>query len=335
MLSAEVAKLNAPSKLPTIWTRDNSDRHPLVSICIPSFNHNEYVEASVRSALAQTYDRIEVLVSDDCSDDGSYDRLLAVNDSRLQVERNPRRLGHAANRNRVVARARGALIKFLDDDDLLDPECVADMVDAFTKNPEIGMAFSRRRIAVEGSVDTERQAWLDRYSHLQRDLVGLHQINDGRNLFELLLERNFHMNLIGEPSTVMVSKTHLQRIGAFSLHVHQLMDLDLWSRLLPHCWAAFIDRECVVYRIGHESSTRRNISSRQMWLDRLWLLENLSQDREVTSSYPKITELLRVERRHAWRTFVNLGSRAHHSVPVSLYLPYARHRVRRLARIVQ
>jgi glycosyltransferase involved in cell wall biosynthesis len=333
MPGSQLTGLRAHLTGPTLWEREISDKHPLVSICIPSFNHGEYVEASVRSALAQTYERIEVLVSDDRSDDGSYERLRMFDDSRLHVERNPRRLGHAGNRNRVVARARGELIKFLDDDDLLDPECVSEMVEAFAEAPTVAMAFCRRRIAVEGQLDDVRRGWLNVNTDLQRGLVGVERLNDGRRLFEMLLDRDFRLNLIGEPSTVMVSASHLRRVGLFSTRVHQLMDLDLWARLLPHGMAAFLSQERAVYRIGHGNATNRNNSSRRTWLDRLWLLENLSQDDEVLHCYPKVAQLLRVERRQAWRAFVQFGKGADHTrVPARLYVPYAKHRMHTLAR---
>lgn len=321
--------MQAPSQAVTsLWTREASGPRPLVSICIPSFNHSEYVEASVRSALEQTYEPLEVIVSDDRSEDDSYERLQAIVDSRLHLEQNQRRLGHAGNRNRVLSRASGELVKFLDDDDLLEPTCLADMVLVFAGDPRVGLVFGRRRIAIEGMMDDERADWLTSYGDLQRPLCGLQPLNDGRWLFEQLLARDFHVNLIGEPSAVMVSRTHLRLAGSFSSHVHQLMDLDLWCRILPHGMVGFVGEEVAVYRIGHRNASRLNNRMRRAWLDRLWILENLMGDPEVAAGYPRIRELLRVERRQAWRAFVQFGKADGQArVPARLYVPYARYRL--------
>jgi glycosyltransferase involved in cell wall biosynthesis len=88
-------------------------------------NHAKYVEEAVDSALAQTHSNLELVVVDDASDDGTPEILAAYSDPRVRLFKNPRRLGQADNRNRAVDLSRGELIKFLDDDDVLDPTCVS------------------------------------------------------------------------------------------------------------------------------------------------------------------------------------------------------------------
>src|SRR3954463_8415699 len=96
---------------------------PLVSIIIPCFNAERYVGDAIRSALAQTYDSIEVIVIDDGSTDGSLKVIKSFGDA-VRIESQPN-AGACAARNHGIDLARGEYVQFLDADDLLHPEKIA------------------------------------------------------------------------------------------------------------------------------------------------------------------------------------------------------------------
>src|SRR5690349_2600271 len=91
---------------------------PLVSVVIPVFDGEAYLAAAIESALAKTYARVEVIVVDDGSTDGSAS-VAARYDVRLVRQSNR---GVSAACNAGVEAARGELIAFLDADDLWPPE---------------------------------------------------------------------------------------------------------------------------------------------------------------------------------------------------------------------
>ena len=93
---------------------------PLVSVCIPTYNRAATACEAVRSALAQTYSDLEVVV-DDASDDETCEPLRALEDPRVVLYRNAQRLGQVGNRNRTIELANGEFVKFLDSDDALEP----------------------------------------------------------------------------------------------------------------------------------------------------------------------------------------------------------------------
>src|SRR5690606_27562936 len=90
-----------------------------ISVVMPAYNASATLEASMRSALAQTHGEVELLVIDDCSTDGSWDLLqaLAATDARVVPIRQPRNAGVAAARNAGIEAATGRYIAFLDSDD--------------------------------------------------------------------------------------------------------------------------------------------------------------------------------------------------------------------------
>lgn len=100
---------------------------PLVSIVIPVFNTEAYVQEAVKSALAQTYRNIEVIVVDDGSVDRSLFLVQQINDPRLRVFSQINQ-GACVARNRGIAESKGKYVKFLDSDDVLYPETIATQV---------------------------------------------------------------------------------------------------------------------------------------------------------------------------------------------------------------
>jgi len=94
---------------------------PLVSILIPAYNAGRTIEATLRSALSQTWARTEIIVVDDGSTDDTLAVARRVAPGRIQVVSQTNR-GAAAARNTAFALSRGGYIQWLDADDLLAPD---------------------------------------------------------------------------------------------------------------------------------------------------------------------------------------------------------------------
>lgn len=93
----------------------------LVSIIIPTFNREDIVGRAIDSALAQTYERKEIIVVDDGSTDGTLDLLKKYEPAGVRIIAQQNR-GPSAARNRGVCESRGQLLAFLDSDDVWLPE---------------------------------------------------------------------------------------------------------------------------------------------------------------------------------------------------------------------
>lgn len=108
----------------------------LVSIITPSWNCGRFVEETIRSIQAQTYQNWEILFQDDCSTDNTkeiVDRLAAA-DTRIKYECNSQNSGAAITRNNALRRAKGRWIAFLDSDDLWEPTKLEKQIDFMVAN---------------------------------------------------------------------------------------------------------------------------------------------------------------------------------------------------------
>jgi GT2 family glycosyltransferase len=95
---------------------------PLVSVIIPSYNHGAFVEAAVESVLQQTHSHLEVIVVDNGSVDDTLSILAGIKDERLRVFTFTTRNLVAAVRNFGAKQAHGAVLAFLDADDVWFPK---------------------------------------------------------------------------------------------------------------------------------------------------------------------------------------------------------------------
>lgn len=112
-----------------------------VSIIMPSYNCGKYVEETIRSVQAQTYNNWEILFMDDCSTDDTIRLVseLREKDSRIKMFQNKFNSGAAVSRNNALREAKGRWIAFLDSDDLWEPEKLEKQVKFMEDN---GYAFS-------------------------------------------------------------------------------------------------------------------------------------------------------------------------------------------------
>lgn len=119
-------------------------RTPEVSIVIPVYNKERYLEACLTSILVQSFSDIEIICIDDFSTDGCRDILadFARKDQRIRVYRNSTNLGPGPSRNRAIEKARGRFIQFTDADDLLP----VDAIEALHR-----LAIDTASVAVRGS----------------------------------------------------------------------------------------------------------------------------------------------------------------------------------------
>lgn len=116
----------------------------LVSIIMPSYNCGKYVEDTIRSVQAQTYQNWEIVFVDDCSGDDTVKKVQALRakDSRIKLFQNRGNLGAAMSRNHALQEAKGRWIAFLDSDDLWEPTKLEKQI-AFMKNNGYGFSYTR------------------------------------------------------------------------------------------------------------------------------------------------------------------------------------------------
>ncbi len=236
----------------------------LVSICMPTYNGERYIAEAIQSALDQTYQDIELLVSDDCSTDLTAEIVheFARRDKRIVYWRNESRLGLFPNYNECMTQCKGDLIKPFAQDDLLSPKAVELMVSAY-KNNNVALVCCGKTILNDSPVS---------FSEVVETVLppGL---TTGRAVIEQSLKS--YRNLIGEPVTVLFDA---KRVGkGFSENYYSLGDLEFWFRILQKSDAFYLPEELVTFRQHPESTTFKKLE------DMTWVLDFFRLGKEYSS----------------------------------------------------
>lgn len=206
------------------------DALPLVTIVTPSFNQAAFLRETIESVLAQDYPRVEYLVMDGGSTDGSVEIIRAYA-SRLAYWQSERDAGQADAINKGWQRGRGEIVSYLNSDDTLHPAAVRLSVEALSKNPDAGFSYGAC-------------AWMDEHSKRTG-------VIEAKNftLADLLLQNRF-----AQPG-VFVRRAALERVGMLDVSMHYLMDYDLWLRLALYYPAARVPEIIANFRLHDDSKT--------------------------------------------------------------------------------
>jgi hypothetical protein len=188
---------------------------PLVSIVMPTYK-TEHLYDALGSALNQTYRNLEILVCDDCPTD-EIERIcadLSQHDPRVRYVRNPDAGKDIGRLNHVLClkEARGEFIKFLNDDDLLDLECVERMLDSFRRYPDVTLVTSKRQ-----RIDQHGEPLADIAA--TQAPVADDSLIEGLSLGTALMQSQ--LNFVGEPSTVMFRRADMLGITPDFMSVDQ------------------------------------------------------------------------------------------------------------------
>ena len=178
---------------------------PPVSIVTPSFNQARFLRHTIDSVLTQTYPRVEYIVIDGGSTDGSVDVLRSYGE-RL-AWRSERDRGQSDAINNGFARCQGAICGYLNSDDVLAPGAIRAAVAHFQRHPDWDMIYGNAH-----NIDAEDRI-LSRYATAPFDGTQLLQ-----NCF------------ICQPATFWRAEMARQ-IGPFDVDLHYAMDLDYWLRI--------------------------------------------------------------------------------------------------------
>ena len=222
----------------------NQIGQPLISIIMPAYNCEKYIEDSIKSVLYQTYQNWELIVIDDKSKDNTYALLnkLKVQDNRIKVFQNERNMGVGQTRNRGVELANGQWIAFLDSDDLWKKEKLEKQIQKLKEQQQAKLLFTASAFISEDGTP--------------KDYI-LH-IPEKVNRKQLLKQ-----NIIS-CSSVLVQKSYLKKYPmSGNVMIHE--DFAVWLQILSEeTYAYGIDEPLLVYRVSANSKSGNKIKAAKM-----------------------------------------------------------------------
>ena len=224
---------------------------PLVSVVIPTYNREGELIRSIRSVLAQTEPRIEVVVVDDASDCDTGAIVEKLEDHRLRYVRLDSNAGPGAARNRGIREARAGLVAFQDSDDEWLPAKLAKQLEALRRGgPEVGVVTcDKLRVLKSGETKYHRTP----------DVVAGRLLNP---------RTRFYQTFAFGVQTTLVRRELLERAGGFDEAMRYFEDSELFLRLVQETSFYRVPEPLVLYHEtgGLTSNFRAEIAARR----RVW-----------------------------------------------------------------
>lgn len=216
---------------------------PLVSVCIPAYNNEDTIRETMQSVLHQTWQKLELVVVDDCSKDETLAvvKKIAEKDARVRVYENESNLGMAGNWNRCLTLCRGAYLKLLCADDLISPSLLEREVRLMDEYPEALLVQTDTRfIDIHG-----RTTGFYRRYH-KSGLV------DGRKVCRFSV---FTRDYLGAPLANLIRRSAYESCGGFDASFDYIIDYDFFMKIASSGKIYILHEPLNSFRIRSDSNT--------------------------------------------------------------------------------
>ena len=263
-----------------------------ISIVIPVYNAQEFLEECINSSLNQTYDNIEIIAVDDGSTDQSPEILKRYSDKIMTITK--KNGGTASALNLGIKNMSGEWFKWLSADDVLYPNALEEMILESSKveNKERTIFYSNYDI-INSDGDIIEKFIEPNYNQLETFQQGV-----------ILLDHYF-----GNGTTSLIHRSAIQRYGAFNETIGYKEDYEFWLRycVLHKCRLHLIPKTLAKYRVHQKQLTKEKIAIslaqtnkiRKLILDKIFP-EELTKYEKAIKEYQK-TKPLTSRGRHMLR----------------------------------
>jgi len=200
---------------------------PLVSIITPSYNQAQFLEQTIQSVLNQDYPRIEYIICDGGSTDGSVD-IIRRYEEKLSYWVSEKDDGQSHAINKGLQRASGDFIGWINSDDYFLPNCVSSIVSAFAQNPHAGMIYGNIEVINETGQkvsDVPFKPWS----------------------FADQLTQNM---IIMQPGSFW-KRSVMNSIGWLRTDLHYAMDFEYWIRIGRKCDIVGLNQILARFRVSN------------------------------------------------------------------------------------
>lgn len=235
--------------------------NPKITVLMPVYNCELYIQEAIDSILNQTFTDFEFLIIDDASTDKTIDIIKRYNDSRIKLIIKPINTGYTNSLNYGLKIAKGEYIARMDGDDISLPERFAKQVKLLDQNIDIVVCGTLFSIIGANNIITVPQSHEDIKLAMLKDCCIAHP-------------------------TVMIRKHCLDKFDLiYDVNKEPAEDYDLWTRLLPIAKLHNLQEILLDYRV-HTSqvSQKRNDQQRNVALEiKVNLLNNLSFEKKKGS----------------------------------------------------
>ena len=281
---------------------------PLISVCIPAYNHEKYVEATIGSILAQDYPRIELIIVDDNSKDQTFDILCSLKEEcckkieRVIIERNEINLGTCGTLNKLRELSKGDYFLPIASDDILLSKALSNLIKPMLADEDIGVVVGQNKIMdgdgrfcfwdkERNNVYTEAEAEWTTFNDFLQSMTRVNQFGSDFGKYSALVKANHIVN------GYLIRKGILDEILPFTKDA-PLEDYWLHLQLAKKTKYKCIPEETFAYR-WHAANTVKQIDKMLKYHNQtlMWESEYVAR---IGGSWQKIFQDASFRRKRKW-----------------------------------
>lgn len=244
-------------------------RPPLVSIVIPAYNGNAFLQEAIASALSQSHRNIEIIVGDDCSQEDTKAVTERFDDSRIIYYRNEANLGLTSNLNKAIQVSRGEYICWLNQDDVFYPRKLELQLRELSQNARIGACFCEK-----DDIDAAGEV-MQRYNPSK----------------ERIPVRNQLLQLFGgcylTAPTVMIPSRVLADVGLFNDCYQIAFDYDMWFRIRQRYEFRVLNQPLIAFR-HHSANLSAEINAEVVNLEAAAIISAALRRIDLGTIFPQL-----------------------------------------------
>jgi glycosyltransferase involved in cell wall biosynthesis len=227
----------------------------LVSICIPTYNGEEFIEETLKSIIGQTYKNIEIIIGDNASTDDTCEIVekYQKKDSRIKYYKNEINLGLFGNCNKLISMSKGEYVAIYHSDDVYDLKIIEKEVDVLDGNNDLLGVFTLY----------ER---INEYGEILKNTE--YPIISNKEVTEVFLDE--YINIILEKGgscfccpTSMIRRHVYEKLNGYDGSLKYVGDQDMWGRILLNGSMGILNEKLISYRIHSDQLSTKYLDTQR------------------------------------------------------------------------
>ncbi len=227
----------------SVWEEEKNENCPKVSVLLPAYNHENFIEECVESVLNQTYKNIEFIIGDDASTDGTVEKLMKYQDRIDEI--------HLFDENRggttgfLIGQATGDYIAIINSDDVWKSVKLEKQIKALQENPDAVACFT----------------WCNRVDESGKELEETNHFNiKNRTKEEWMNYFYFNGNCFAYSSILIRKDIFMEYTEPNGSRFRQLPDFYKWIRIVQDYDIVVLEEPLIKVRVVN-NKTRKNVSA--------------------------------------------------------------------------
>lgn len=217
--------------------------NPQVSVVIPSYNHEKFVEQTIDSVLNQTFQDFEIIITDDGSSDNTVKKIRKYDDPRIQLYVFKRNKGACEALNNCIRKSKGKYVAYISSDDVWEKNKLEKQLKFIERNQNYSVVFSKAKIINEKNelISDDKHPYFSIFDQ------------QNRTREEWLRYFFFNGNCICHPS-ILIKKSVYDEIGLYNERLANIPDMEMWIRICMKHEIHIMDQKLIRFRVRDEEA---------------------------------------------------------------------------------